>query len=89
MRNAAFVNSVILVAVVFLSVPLIRIYSEAPELAGEFMCDSGSIHGSYDLFVSSPAICNLSYRILDDKTFIEDTVSYLAKYEKSPPVVSI
>ena len=89
MGKTAFINAVILVAIIFLSVPLIRICSEAPELAGVFACDSWSVNRYHDPFISGLSICSLSYRVLNNKTFVEDTVSYLSKYEKSPPAAFI
>ena len=88
-KQINFFNIILLVVVIFLVAPLLRAYSEAPELIEEFVCDSSSISTSYDSIVPSVSANNLSYQIHDNKNFLEEAISYLAKYEKSPPIAII
>ena len=74
-----FVNALFLIA------PLLKASAETPELGEEFLCDNSAVlvhHGW--LFIDRSAVTSF-YKISNDKTFLEDIISYLEKYENSPP----
>ena len=89
MKNRPLLCITLSAMVIFLAMPALKIYSEVQDPSEGFLCDSRGICAAYDLLMPIYAVCNLSYYTLDDKTFIEDNISYLSKYEKSPPMILI
>jgi len=84
-KKSMFSSVVLLSAIAFLTVPLLKAGSDSAELTEELLCDNPNVSACYCLFEIDLLTANSPYNIQGDKPFLEKIVSYLAQHEKSPP----